>query len=80
MRLGTEGDWIDTALVEELVDQDGELLTRASADEILGETPWDATFEAAVDLPSGPQRIEISVSSPAEGIDTPIVLDDWQTD
>lgn len=78
IRLAGGSEWTATELVEEIVDQDGDVLFRSQADELVGETPWDGTFEAALDAPAGEHRIEISVSSPAEGIDEPMVIDDWQ--
>jgi len=80
IRLAGDTEWTATELVEEIVDQDGDILFRSMADEIVGEAPWDGTFEAALDAPAGQHRVEISVRSPAEGIDEPMVIDDWQVE
>ncbi len=69
--------WKEAALVEEIVDVDGNTVLRSEAGKLVGETPWDATFEVDYPLPKGEFVMDIQLSSPAEGIDPPQVIDDW---
>ncbi len=69
--------WKDAVLVEEIVDIDGDTQLRSDAGELVGETPWDATFDVEYPLPKGEFNVEIRLSSTAEGIDPPQVIDDW---
>lgn len=71
-------DWLEASLVEELISDDDELLLREDVEDISGEQPWFATYEAELDVPDGKSRIEIAVKSPAEGFEEPEVLNDWR--
>lgn len=70
-------DWLQAALVEEIVDDDGDILLRSQVEEFDGETPWYATFEVSLEIAAGKRLIEICVQSPAEGILEPVVINDW---
>lgn len=76
--LDSAADWVKTELVEEIVMVDDVEMHRSKANEPIGqeeEVPWDGTFEARLEFPSGKNSIEIKVFS--NGIVQSGVISDW---
>src|SRR5438445_12211504 len=56
--LDSARDWVKAELVEQLVFVNDEEILRSEAEEPFEqETPWDGTYEAKLELPTGPQRL-----------------------
>ena len=72
-------DWQAMVLIEELLDVEGEIIPRDEAedDDMVGEVPWDGTFEAQLCLPAGRCLIEIRVSAPDGGSVSSGIIADW---
>ena len=77
--LNTASDWIKARLIEELVTIDDKELFRSEAREpFKDETPWEGTYEAELQIPSGRRSIEIKIISKHAELLESRVLADWE--
>src|SRR5258707_582263 len=77
--LDSARDWVKAELVEELVFVDDEEVLRSEAEEPFeDETPWEGTYEARLQLPTGRQRHEIKIVSSHPELLRSTVLADWE--
>jgi hypothetical protein len=65
-------------LVEELVFVgDGEILRAEAEEPFEDETPWEGTYDAELNFPSGRHSIEIKIVSRQPELLRSMVLSDW---
>lgn len=77
--LKSANDWVRTRLIEELVCVDNQEMFRSEAEEPFEEeTPWEGTYEAELQIPSGRHSIEIKIVSRQPKIMASRVLSDWE--
>ena len=76
--IASHDDWVQARLVEELVFVGDEEILRSEADEPFeDETPWEGTYDAELNFPSGRQSIEIKILSRQPELLRSMVLSDW---
>lgn len=77
--LNTANDWIKAHLIEELVSVGDEEIFRSEAVEpFKDETPWEGTYEADLQIPSGRRSIEIKIISRHTELLESRILADWK--